>query len=121
MLSFTQYVIPNIDFTVVGGTAQAGDFDATPRESDRADILARASRAVPSLQGAAPLGDWVGLRPVRPSVRVEAEARDDGVDLAGPAVVHNYGHGGSGVTLHWGCAAAAAGLVEAALARRGFP
>ena len=36
----------------------------------------------------------VGLRPARPSVRLEAEGR----------VVHNYGHGGAGVTLSWGCA-----------------
>jgi D-amino-acid oxidase len=38
-----------------------------------------------------------GLRPVRPkNVRLETEV--------GTRIVHNYGHGGSGVTLSWGCA-----------------
>jgi D-amino-acid oxidase len=48
----------------------------------------------------------VGLRPARvDSVRLEWEA--------GTRIVHNYGHGGSGVTFSWGCAAEAADLVEA--------
>jgi len=39
----------------------------------------------------------VGLRPFRNSgVRLEPEA--------GTRIVHNYGHGGSGVTFSWGCA-----------------
>ena len=40
------------------------------------------------------LGHAVGLRPVRTAVRLERV--DD--------VAHCYGHGGSGVTLSWGCA-----------------
>jgi D-amino-acid oxidase len=43
----------------------------------------------------------VGLRPYRPAVRVEREGR----------VVHNYGHGGSGYTLCWGCAEEVVGMV----------
>jgi glycine/D-amino acid oxidase-like deaminating enzyme len=43
-----------------------------------------------------------GLRPYRPSgFRVESEKFDDKV------VVHNYGHGGGGITLSWGSSALA--------------
>ncbi|HEV8543047.1 MAG TPA: FAD-dependent oxidoreductase [Verrucomicrobiae bacterium] len=38
-----------------------------------------------------------GLRPLRPgNVRLEAESDS--------TIIHNYGHGGSGVTFSWGCA-----------------
>lgn len=38
------------------------------------------------------------MRPSRTEVRLEAEK------VEGRTVVHNYGHGGAGVTLSWGCA-----------------
>ena len=54
----------------------------------------------------------VGLRPFRPSgFRVGAERLGDKL------VVHNYGHGGAGVTLSWGTSEAAARLALAAPAR----
>ncbi len=47
----------------------------------------------------------VGLRPFRAgNVRLEREP--------GSRIVHNYGHGGSGVTFSWGCALEVAQLVE---------
>jgi D-amino-acid oxidase len=47
----------------------------------------------------------VGLRPVRDrNVRLESEPR--------ARIVHNYGHGGSGVTFSWGCALEVVDLVE---------
>lgn len=47
----------------------------------------------------------VGLRPVRvQNVRLEPEV--------GTRILHNYGHGGSGVTFSWGCALEVAELVE---------
>jgi glycine/D-amino acid oxidase-like deaminating enzyme len=49
----------------------------------------------------------VGLRPFRPSgFVVRAESLD------GKLLVHDYGHGGGGVTLSWGTAALAADLVR---------
>jgi D-amino-acid oxidase len=47
----------------------------------------------------------VGLRPGRSTVRLEAEPRGDGL------IVHDYGHGGAGVTLSWGCAEEVVALV----------
>jgi D-amino-acid oxidase len=43
---------------------------------------------------------------VRPTIRVEAEQLPSGVRL-----VHNYGHGGAGITVSWGCARDTAALL----------
>ena len=59
---------------------------------------------VPALRGAPIVGEWAGLRPSR---RPEAGGlRLEKDPLADAALIHNYGHGGSGVLCSWGCAAA---------------
>jgi D-amino-acid oxidase len=52
------------------------------------------------------LEDVVCVRPARSSVRLESERFEDG------RVVHNYGHGGAGFTVSWGCAEEVARLVD---------
>jgi D-amino-acid oxidase len=92
------YVIPRADCTVLGGTADDGawDLNVDPVAADA--ILARCRALVPELKNAAVLSHAVGLRPGRSEVRLDNERRPGGV------VVHNYGHGGAGVTVSWGCA-----------------
>lgn len=48
-----------------------------------------------------------GLRPYRPTGYVVRRE-----EFAGKALVHNYGHGGCGVTLSWGCAEQAVKLLS---------
>lgn len=55
----------------------------------------------------------VGLRPSRSEIRLGIETKDIGNKQM--KIVHNYGHGGCGVTLCVGCAVEAAELVEIAL------
>jgi D-amino-acid oxidase len=88
------YVVPRERTVIVGGTDEQGEWSRTPSPETATEILQRASRLVPELAGANVVGHRVGLRPVRPSVRLDAK---DGV-------IHCYGHGGAGVTLSWGCA-----------------
>jgi D-amino-acid oxidase len=97
------YVIPRAGHVVVGGTDEPGDWSRSPSPETATEILHRATRLVPELADAAVVGHRVGLRPVRPSVRLEAEGR----------VVHCYGQGGAGVTVSWGCAADVQRLVDA--------
>jgi D-amino-acid oxidase len=97
------YVVPRAHDIVVGGTDQEGEWSRTPSPEQAAEILQRASRLVPALRDAKVLRHKVGLRPVRPAVRVERIGK----------VVHCYGHGGAGVTLSWGCAEDVAALVGA--------
>lgn len=93
------YVVPRASDVVLGGTAEPGSEDGTADEAVARAILNRCSELVPALAGARVLGSKVGLRPVRATVRLEEDA-----SAWGARVLHNYGHGGAGVTLAWGCA-----------------
>jgi D-amino-acid oxidase len=100
------YVFPHGEVAVLGGTTVAGRASLEPDPAVAARILRDAAAVEPRLRGARVLGHRVGLRPYRPQVRLEAALSEP----AGPLVVHNYGHGGAGVTLSWGCARDVAAL-----------
>lgn len=93
------YVIPRRDDTIVGGTAQVGDWDLTVDGETAVEILRKACELQPELTNVEILEHTVGLRPGRDQLRLECELLDDHC-----AVIHNYGHGGAGFTLSWGCA-----------------
>ncbi|XP_012277457.1 D-aspartate oxidase [Orussus abietinus] len=97
------YIIPNIDFVILGGTHQEGDYDTKVRETDSRFIYEGCCRMERSLRKSKVLTQWVGLRPGRQQVRLEVE-NPRIVNGLKCVIVHNYGHGGSGVTLSWGCA-----------------
>lgn len=101
------YVVPRSNDCVLGGTAQVGDWSLEPDIDTAGGIVERCARFVPEVREKKVLGHAVGLRPGRHAIRLEAEAIGDG-----RVVVHNYGHGGSGVTLSWGCAEEVVALVK---------
>ncbi|WAE69693.1 FAD-dependent oxidoreductase [Streptomyces cavourensis] len=103
----TTYFFPQPGRLVLGGTARADDERPEPDAAVAREIVARCARVRPEIADARVLGHRVGLRPVREGgVRIEVGALP-----GGGLLVHNYGHGGAGVTVAWGCARAAAALV----------
>jgi D-amino-acid oxidase len=99
------YVVPRGSDVVVGGTAVEGATGTEPDPVVEAALLERARALVPELRGARVLSRAVGLRPGRPTVRLDRTLVD------GRPVIACYGHGGAGVTLSWGCAWDVAALV----------
>ena len=101
------YTIPRSEDCILGGVAEEGDWSLDPDPTVAESILSRCIALEPRLAEAEVLEHKVGLRPGRPEIRLETEELSDGT-----ACVHNYGHGGSGITLSWGCAEEVAGLVR---------
>jgi D-amino-acid oxidase len=92
------YAIPRRNDCVFGGTNEISA-ELLPDPASTARIVAECSRAL----GIAPppvIAERVGLRPFRRS----GICLRRGLLADGRPVIHNYGHGGSGFTLSWGCA-----------------
>ena len=92
------YILPHGSHVVLGGSWVPNSDDVSPDKEVSRKIIARCAAIEPVFEDAVPLDVRVGLRPARSRVRVERE------DYDSHTVVHNYGHGGAGLTLSWGCA-----------------
>jgi D-amino-acid oxidase len=92
------YIIPRGSDCILGGSAQDGDERIAADDAEAEAIVSRCARLDSRVATPTRLAVRVGLRPGRPTVRLEAAT------IGTTLVVHNYGHGGAGVTLSWGCA-----------------
>jgi D-amino-acid oxidase len=106
------YVHPRSTDCILGGTLEEGSWNTEPDHAETSAILERCTDIAPGLSDADVIESIAGLRPGRPEVRVEL---DEG--LLQVPVVHNYGHGGSGITIGWGCAQDVVALVAEAVRR----
>ncbi len=98
----TAYVIPREDGICIGGTEEF-DENAIEFTESLEGLARRAGQFIPwilSINEESIQKRIVGLRPYRDGgVRLEVE-----YDKTGRPIIHNYGHGGSGFSLAWGCA-----------------
>jgi D-amino-acid oxidase len=94
------YVHPRSSDCILGGTLDEDRWDTEVDPATAEAIIARCTSIVPGLADAEVIEHLVGLRPARPEVRLE----EGPPDATGVRIVHNYGHGGAGITVSWGCA-----------------
>lgn len=90
------YWMPQGDKIVLGGTAENIFKSVAIDEKQIERITAKAAKIDHRFINCKVLGYRVGLRPCRENIKFGFFESDK--------VFHNYGHGGSGVSLSWGCA-----------------
>ncbi|CAG9857889.1 unnamed protein product [Phyllotreta striolata] len=108
------YIIPGFKSVTLGGCRELGSYNLDVDKYTALGIRERCENLVPSLKPASTIKTLVGLRPYRKPVRVECEITRS---LNGKPVklVHNYGHGGYGVTAAPGTALHSVQLVREVL------
>lgn len=79
------YIVPKGgDVVACLGCAEPGATSLQVGAEEAEAVVSRCATLLPALRGAPVLSSWAGLRPLRSSVRLEAEP-------GGGGVVHNYG------------------------------
>jgi D-amino-acid oxidase len=101
------HLYPHGGRLILGGVAQDGDWDLQPSMKTAEAIIKRCASIDPRIASLPVKGHRVGLRPTRPAIRCEADTT-----ITSYRLLHNYGHGGAGVSLSWGCAGEIAGLAS---------
>lgn len=90
------YIINRSEDSIIGGTDYEYDWNENVNPTDTKLILERLE-ATDNQERPEILETIVGLRPYRSAVRFEFDAEYTNI-------FHNYGHGGAGFTIAWGCA-----------------
>ncbi|KAJ2900636.1 nucleotide-binding domain-containing protein [Zalerion maritima] len=116
------FIVPRSDnVLILGGITEAHewDLDLTLDSPIIARMRERCEKFLPDLRNARLDPDYPlaqGLRPFRSkNIRVEREQRTNPASGRRSKVVHNYGHGGAGWSLSFGCAGDVLKLVQVAL------
>uniref|UniRef100_A0A8C4RYU7 D-aspartate oxidase n=3 Tax=Erpetoichthys calabaricus TaxID=27687 RepID=A0A8C4RYU7_ERPCA len=104
------YIFPGIHSVTLGGTRQKHNWEMSVDEADSSGIFERCCELEPSLKKSQVCSKLVGLRPTRNSLRLEREFFVHGNRQV--PIIHNYGHGGGGISIHWGTALEATQLVK---------
>lgn len=107
------YIITNTNWIVLGCTKNKRDYNLNVNNNDKYRIIQDCNSVVPALENVKILKDCVGLRPGRVEVRLELERMIINGKIAN--IIHNYGHGGGGITMSVGCAQEVAELAKEAL------
>jgi D-amino-acid oxidase len=106
------YIIPRRKDCVLGGCDDNVESTAVPGSLSRS-IYERCRKVLKTLPPM--VTAMAGIRPIRFEVRLELER------VNGTPVVHNYGHGGAGFTVSWGCAREVLRKLDRALLTRPRP
>ncbi|WP_262486230.1 FAD-dependent oxidoreductase [Gillisia marina] len=91
------YLINRSDDCIIGGTDYENDWNTNVELSDTKLIFKRLLMGGLSQEAPEIFEEIVGLRPKRSCVRFDFDENFSNV-------FHNYGHGGAGFTVAWGCA-----------------
>ncbi|HEX8334299.1 MAG TPA: FAD-dependent oxidoreductase [Segetibacter sp.] len=98
------YIVPRKDATIIGGTFEENIDEVATYPETLNRLHQQAISIFSQLKGTTIKGSWAGLRPFRKEIRLEKEADTN--------IIHNYGHGGSGFTVAWGCAEEVLSIVQ---------
>lgn len=103
----TAYIIPRRDCLVLGGSAKKHHYSTAPDAELTKRIIEYCAEFRPEVKKLVVKESLVGLRPGRTEIRLEKDPQ--------LPIIHNYGHGGAGYTVSWGCAFEVVNLVEGIL------
>eukprot|EP00927_Polykrikos_kofoidii_P061886 TRINITY_DN56709_c0_g1_i1.p1 TRINITY_DN56709_c0_g1~~TRINITY_DN56709_c0_g1_i1.p1 ORF type:complete len:371 (+),score=31.48 TRINITY_DN56709_c0_g1_i1:59-1114(+) len=103
------YVYPRRDHVVLGSYYLEGDGDRDERPENTADVINRCAEFIPELRSAPLIGVVPCIRPGR-----KDGVRLDRIQVDGFHVINNYGHGGGGMSISWGCAGDVVRHIQAA-------